>query len=145
MPPGPNGKRRIKRFVAADRDVAIQRLELFKSSLKQPKECLVRGNAAARETELCSSADGYWVGGVELPAGSDGTRRFKRIVRKDRNDALLALRQLKADVAAGKIVNALDHGRQVDGALAHRDPATTQQNTARTRIFPAVTESLSLM
>lgn len=37
MPPGPNGKRRIKRFVAADRDVAIQRLELFKSSLKQPK------------------------------------------------------------------------------------------------------------
>lgn len=55
---------------------------------------------------LFKRADGYWVGGVELPAGSDGTRRFKRIVRKDRNDALLALRQLKADVAAGKIVNA---------------------------------------
>ena len=56
-----------------------------------------------------------------------------------------SLRQLKADVAAGKIVNARRPRSPRDGALAHRDPATAQQNTARTRIFPAVTESLSLM
>lgn len=33
LPPGPNGKRRLKRFVAAEREVAISRLEEFKRGL----------------------------------------------------------------------------------------------------------------
>ena len=46
---------------------------------------------------LFKRADGYWVGGVQLPPGPDGKRRYKRIVRKNRNEAMAALRQLKAD------------------------------------------------
>lgn len=53
-------------------------------------------------------ADGYWVGGVEFPPAPDGKRRYKRIVRKDRNDAMQALRQLQADVAAGNIATTPD-------------------------------------
>ena len=34
LTPGPNGKRRLKRFVAADREVAIARCEAFKASMK---------------------------------------------------------------------------------------------------------------
>lgn len=55
---------------------------------------------------LFKRADGYWVGGVELAPGADGRRRYKRIVRRDRNDAMAALRRLKADVAAGTITTA---------------------------------------
>ena len=40
---------------------------------------------------LFKRADGYWVGGVQLPPGPDGKRRYKRIVRKDRNAAMAAL------------------------------------------------------
>jgi integrase len=53
---------------------------------------------------LFQRADGYWVGGVELPPGPDGNRRYKRVVRKNRNDCLEALRQLKKDADAGRIV-----------------------------------------
>ena len=52
---------------------------------------------------LFKRADGYWVGGVQLPPGPDGKRRYKRIVRKDRNAAMAALRQLKSDLDAGRI------------------------------------------
>ena len=55
---------------------------------------------------LFKRSDGYWVGGVELAPGPDGKRRFKRIVRKSRNDCADALRELKKDVAAGKITGA---------------------------------------
>lgn len=51
-------------------------------------------------------ADGYWVAGVQLPPGPDGKRRYKRIIRKSRNDAITELRRLRGDVAAGKVVNA---------------------------------------
>lgn len=48
-------------------------------------------------------SDGYWVGGIELPAGPNGKRRMKRVVRKDRNECLAELRKIKADAAAGQI------------------------------------------
>ena len=52
---------------------------------------------------LFKRTDGYWVGGIQLPPGPDGKRRYKRIVRKSRNDAMAALRQLKVDLDAGRI------------------------------------------
>ena len=87
MPPGLTENAELSGSSLPTEHVAIQRLELFKSSLKQPKECLVEETPQPGDGTLFKRADGYWVGGVELPAGSDGTRRFKRIVRKDRNDA----------------------------------------------------------
>lgn len=55
---------------------------------------------------LFKRGDGYWVGGVELAPGADGRRRYKRIVRKSRNDCVNALRDLKKDVDAGRITGA---------------------------------------
>lgn len=55
---------------------------------------------------LFQRADGYWVGGVELPAGPDGKRRTKRVVRRNRNECAAALRELKRDLAAGRITGA---------------------------------------
>ncbi len=60
----------------------------------------------AGDGALFKRADGYWVGGVELAPGPDGKRRVKRIVRKNRNDCVEALRNLKKDVAAGRITGA---------------------------------------
>lgn len=57
---------------------------------------------------LFKDSRGYWVTGVELTPGPDGKRRYKRIVRKDRNDAIKALRKLQADVAAGNIATTPD-------------------------------------
>lgn len=42
--------------------------------------------------------DGMWVATIELPAGPDGKRRRKQIVRKDRGDAQRALRDLQAQL-----------------------------------------------
>lgn len=53
---------------------------------------------------LFKRADGYWVGGVELAPGADGKRRYKRVVRKSRNECVNALRDLKKELAAGRIV-----------------------------------------
>lgn len=53
---------------------------------------------------LYRRGDGYWVGGVELTPAADGTRRYKRVVRKSRNDCVNALRDLKRDAAAGLVV-----------------------------------------
>jgi site-specific recombinase XerD len=62
---------------------------------------------AARRTQgdgtLFRRGDGYWVGGVELPPGADGRRRYRRVVRKNRNSAIEALRGLRRDVEAGKL------------------------------------------
>ena len=55
---------------------------------------------------LFKRADGYWVGGVELAPGPDGKRRFKRVVRKSRNECVNALRDLRKDVEAGRITGA---------------------------------------
>ena len=52
---------------------------------------------------LFKRADGYWVGAVQLPAGPDGKRRSKRVVRKNRNEAAAALRKLQADLEAGRV------------------------------------------
>lgn len=52
---------------------------------------------------LYQRADGYWVGVVELPAGSDGKRRRKRVVRRDRNAAIAELKKLRNDVDGGRI------------------------------------------
>jgi hypothetical protein len=57
---------------------------------------------------LFKDSRGYWVGGVEFPPGPNGKRRYKRVVRKDRNDALSALRKLQADLAAGNIATTPD-------------------------------------
>jgi integrase len=57
---------------------------------------------------LFKDSRGYWVGGVEFPPGPNGKRRYKRVVRKDRNDAVKALRKLQADLAAGNIATTPD-------------------------------------
>jgi integrase len=61
---------------------------------------------SAGDGTLFRRGDGYWVGGVELAPGFDGKRRFKRIVRKSRNDCVVALRNLKKDVDAGRVTGA---------------------------------------
>jgi integrase len=57
---------------------------------------------------LFKDSRGYWVGGVEFPPGPNGKRRYKRVVRKDRNEAIKALRKLQADVASGNIATTPD-------------------------------------
>lgn len=52
---------------------------------------------------LFKNANGYWVGGVQLPPGPDGKRRYKRVVRKDYNDCLAALRKLRKELDDGTI------------------------------------------
>ena len=44
---------------------------------------------------LFRRADGYWVGGIEAGCGPDGKRRHKRVVRKNKEDAVAALEELK--------------------------------------------------
>jgi integrase len=97
---------------------------------------------------LFKRTDGYWVGGIELPAGPDGKRRHKRIVRKNRNDVIAALRQLKVNVDAGKITTAkattlgkwLDYW--VSDILPHSElkPSTTYsyKSTIRLHIKPHI-------
>lgn len=55
---------------------------------------------------LFRRADGYWVAGIELPAGANGKRRHKRIVRRNRNEAAAALRKLRSDLDAGRLATA---------------------------------------
>lgn len=50
---------------------------------------------------LFKRKDGYWVGGVELPPGPDGKRRQKKVVRRNRNDCLSAVREIKRELDAG--------------------------------------------
>ena len=52
---------------------------------------------------LYKDARGYWVGGVQLPPGPDGKRRYKKVVRKDYNDCLAALRKLRKELDDGTI------------------------------------------
>lgn len=66
------------------------------------------GRRSPGDGTLFKDSRGYWVGGVELAPGPDGKRRYKRIVRKDRNEAAKVLRQLQADVAAGVIATTPD-------------------------------------
>ena len=42
--------------------------------------------------------DGMWVATIELPPGPDGKRRRKQVVRKDRGQAQLALREMRAQL-----------------------------------------------
>ena len=65
-----------------------------------------RPRRGAGDGTLFKRGDGYWVGGVELAPGADGKRRYKRIVRKSRNDCVAALRDLKKDIDAGKVTGA---------------------------------------
>ena len=55
------------------------------------------------EGTLFKNKQGYWVGGIELPPGPDGKRRTKRVKRKDRNEAIAALRQIKKDYDTGNL------------------------------------------
>lgn len=57
------------------------------------------------EGSLYKRGDGYWVGAVDLPT-TDGIRRKKRVVRKTRNDALRALRELHKQIDAGQLLQA---------------------------------------
>lgn len=66
------------------------------------------GRRSPGDGTLFRDSRGYWVTGVELAPSADGKRRYKRIVRKDRNDAIKALRQLQADVAAGNVATTPD-------------------------------------
>lgn len=61
------------------------------------------GRRTRGDGTLFKRADGYWVGGVDLPAGADGKRRQKRVVRKSRNDCLAAMRDIKRDLLAGNL------------------------------------------
>ena len=54
---------------------------------------------------LFKRADGYWVGQVEMPSGPDGERRRKRVVRKNRNDCIAALREIQKAADAGTLTN----------------------------------------
>ena len=95
---------------------------------------------------LFKRADGYWVGGIEMPPGPDGKRRLKRIVRKSRNDAVAELRKLKKDLDAGRITGArsttlerwLDYW--LTDILPHRNikPGTVEsyESTVRNGIVP---------
>ena len=58
---------------------------------------------AKGDGSLYKRADGLWVGAVSLPPHPDGKRRVKRVTAKSRNEAILRLRKLKADVAAGLV------------------------------------------
>lgn len=55
---------------------------------------------------LFKRKDGLWVGGVEMPAGPDGTRKMKRVTSKDRNKCIKKLRKLKDAMAAGEVPTA---------------------------------------
>jgi len=52
---------------------------------------------------LYKTRAGLWTGAVELPPDPDGTRRRRRVSSRDRNEALRKLKQLRADVDAGRI------------------------------------------
>lgn len=52
---------------------------------------------------LFQRPDGTWVGVVELPIGGDGKRHRKRVMSRNRNEAIRKLKDLRADVRAGKI------------------------------------------
>lgn len=92
---------------------------------------------------LFKRGDGYWVAGIELPAGPDGKRRHKRIVRRNRNDAAAALRKLRADLDAGKLASApsttadkwLDYWHAE--ILPHRNvkPGTTKSYADTIRLY----------
>jgi integrase len=51
---------------------------------------------------LYQRADGNWVGVVELPP-ADGQRRRRRVVARDRNEAIRKLKKLRTDVDEGRI------------------------------------------
>jgi len=92
---------------------------------------------------LFKRADGYWVAGIELPAGPDGKRRTKRIVRRDRNEAAAALRKIRADLDAGKLASApsTSVGRWLDywfdEILPHRNvkPGTSKSYADTIRLY----------
>lgn len=44
-----------------------------------------------------------WRARVELPRAADGTRRWKRVSSKDRNDAIRKLKKLRSDVDTGRV------------------------------------------
>lgn len=104
------------------------------------------GRRAHGDGSLFKRGDGYWVAGIQLPAGPDGRRRYKRVVRKNRNDAAAELRKLRADLAAGRIATAptttvakwLDYWQTE--ILPHRNikPGTTisYRNTIRLYLKP---------
>lgn len=104
---------------------------------------MTRPRRAKGDGTLFKRADGYWVGGIELPP-KDGKRRFKRVVRKDRNEAIAVLRQLRKDLDAGVIAtspsttvaNWLDEWLKIK--KPHLAPGThkSYSNTARLYINP---------
>jgi integrase len=65
-----------------------------------------QGDKETRRTRgdggLYQRADGYWVGVVEL-ARSEGKRRRRRVVSRDRNEAIRKLKKLRTDVEEGRI------------------------------------------
>lgn len=97
---------------------------------------------------LFKRQDGYWVGGIELPPGPDGKRRQKKIVRKNRNDVLKAIREVRAALAAGQLPTAstVTVGRWLDywqsEILPHRDvrptTMTSYRNTIRLYLIPRI-------
>jgi site-specific recombinase XerD len=89
---------------------------------------------------LFKRKDGYWVGGIELPPGPDGKRRYKRVVRKSRNDAIAELRKIKVELDAGRITTAatttvekwMDYWQRE--ILPHRNLKPETNKTYRTTI-----------
>lgn len=51
---------------------------------------------------LFKRSDGMWCGTVEIPS-TDGKRRTKRVYSKSRNEAARKLRELRAEIAAGRV------------------------------------------
>lgn len=99
---------------------------------------------------LFKRGDGYWVAGVQLPVGRDGKRRYKKVVRKSRNDAIAELRRLRGDAglangASMPMQQWLEYWR--DDILPHRQsggaplkPATIEnyQATIRNYLIPHI-------
>lgn len=52
---------------------------------------------------LYKTGDGRWTARVELPRAADGTRRWKRISRRNRNDAINELKKIRKEVDSGRI------------------------------------------
>jgi integrase len=103
---------------------------------------------AAGDGTLFKRSDGYWVGGIELPPGPDGKRRLKRVVRKNRNDCMAALRKVRADLEAGRITTAKTTTVEKwltywqDDILPHRNvkpgTASSYRTTIKLHIVPHI-------
>src|SRR5271156_6555627 len=66
------------------------------------RRCPVPKSRSHGQGGLFKRSDGMWTGTVEIPT-ADGKRRTKRVYSKNRNEAARKLRELRAEIAAGRV------------------------------------------